>query len=105
MRIKSHPEANEITDYPLPPTEQKTEILRVVVRESMSADLLERLIADIVSVTEKLVDSDPVDLSTLQIQRHGVDRRTRSRVHGQQHHHVPATWMKKMGEGVHKTVC
>lgn len=33
-----------IPNYPLPPNEEKTEILRVVVRESMSRDLLDRLI-------------------------------------------------------------
>ena len=98
-------DANKITDYPLPPTEQKTEILRVVVRESMSADLLERLISDTVAVTERLVDSDPVDLSSLQSNHHGINQHSRSQVHGQQDHHAPASRMKKMGEGVHKTVC
>ncbi|OKL61807.1 Glutamate decarboxylase [Talaromyces atroroseus] len=97
-----------IPNYPLPPTANKTEILRVVVRESMSADLLERLIADIVAVTDSLVDSDPVDLSRLQTHPHQtrIERRQhRSKEHGQQAHDQPPTWMSKMGEGVHKTVC
>jgi glutamate decarboxylase len=42
-------------DYPLPMNESDTEILRVVVRESMAMDLLDRLIADIFTVTESLV--------------------------------------------------
>jgi glutamate decarboxylase len=51
-----------IPNYALPPSEQDTEILRVVVRESMSADLLDRLIGDILEVTETLMKSDAVDL-------------------------------------------
>ncbi|OWP05756.1 hypothetical protein B2J93_874 [Marssonina coronariae] len=35
-----------IPNYPLPPEEGKIDILRVVVRENMSFDLLDRLIAD-----------------------------------------------------------
>lgn len=74
----------------------------------MSADLLERLIADIIAVTERLVDSDPVDLSTLQTHAHR-SRIERRRDHaeklGQQAHDQPRHQMAKMGEGVHKTVC
>lgn len=95
-------------DYPLPPTANNTEILRVVVRESMSADLLERLIADIVAVTDSLVDSDPVDLSRLQTHPHQtrIERRQhQSEAHGKHAHRQPRTRMDKMGEGVHKTVC
>ena len=46
-----------VPNYPLPPGEDKTEILRVVVRESMSMDLLDRLIADICLVTQNLIVS------------------------------------------------
>ncbi|EED15352.1 glutamate decarboxylase, putative [Talaromyces stipitatus ATCC 10500] len=97
-----------IPNYPLPPTANKIEILRVVVRESMTADLLERLIADIVAVTEKLVDSDPVDLSRLQTHPDRT-RLERKRHHfkelGQQTIDRPHSGMARMGEGVHKTVC
>ncbi|KAL9089203.1 MAG: hypothetical protein Q9159_002674 [Coniocarpon cinnabarinum] len=55
-----------IPNYPLPPNEEKTEILRVVVRESMSRDLLDRLIADICSVTETLMNTDAIDLTMWQ---------------------------------------
>jgi glutamate decarboxylase len=96
-------------DYPLPPTANDTEILRVVIRESMSADLLERLIGDIVAVTERLVESDPVDLSNLQteahhtrIQRHQRHQR-QSKAHEQKNSGKDR--MKSMGQGVHKTVC
>lgn len=46
-----------VPNYPLPPTEDNIEILRVVVRESMSFDLLDRLIADICAVTQDLIVS------------------------------------------------
>lgn len=74
----------------------------------MSADLLERLIADIVAVTERLIDSDPVDLSRLQTHTHRTRierRRDHTEKHGHQAYHEPASRMSKMGEGVHKTVC
>jgi glutamate decarboxylase len=44
-----------VLDYPLPPNEEKIEILRVVVRESMPMDLLDRLICDICAVTEAVM--------------------------------------------------
>lgn len=46
-----------IPNYPLPPKEEKIEILRVVVRESMSFDLLDRLITDICLTTQGLIVS------------------------------------------------
>lgn len=46
-----------IPNYSLPPSEEKTEILRVVVRESMSMNLLDRLIADICRTTQDLIVS------------------------------------------------
>ncbi|KAI9647934.1 glutamate decarboxylase gad1 [Ciborinia camelliae] len=54
-----------IPNYPLPPREETTEILRVVVRESMSFDLLDRLISDICSTTQSLIESDVQDLRLL----------------------------------------
>lgn len=49
-------------DYPLPPSEEKTEILRVVVRESLSLDMIDRLVTDIGHVMEQLMVSTVVDL-------------------------------------------
>jgi glutamate decarboxylase len=46
-----------IPNYPLPPNEENIEILRVVVRESMSFDLLDRLITDICQTTQDLMVS------------------------------------------------
>jgi hypothetical protein len=36
--------------YPLPPSCEDTEILRVVIRESLSGDLARKLLADIIQV-------------------------------------------------------
>jgi len=96
--------ADLCVDYPLPPNEEKTEILRVVVRESMSMDLLDRLISDIIAVTQTLMESEIGDLSALQPtstsiekqhQSQGVDAKNRTK-HGSK---------RPMSEGVHRTVC
>jgi glutamate decarboxylase len=97
-----------IPNYELPPNEEKTEILRVVVRESMSFDLLDRLIADLVSVTENLIDDDKVDTSILKKQDPaGTSRR-------QELHKKWAETEKAVMEdrnrgrlagGVHRTTC
>jgi len=51
-----------LPNYPLPPNEEKVEILRVVVRESFSSSMCDRLIEDIVQVTECLMVADTVEL-------------------------------------------
>ncbi|KAK9472693.1 pyridoxal phosphate-dependent transferase [Dipodascopsis tothii] len=61
LRVKQY----IIPNYPLPPDEEDIEILRVVVRESMTADLLQRLMTDIVSVMETLMDADEVEIASL----------------------------------------
>ncbi|ORY27321.1 pyridoxal phosphate-dependent transferase [Naematelia encephala] len=45
-----------VPNYPLPPNCEDTEILRVVVRESLSGDLGRKLIEDILQVTEDLLN-------------------------------------------------
>lgn len=55
-----------IPNYGLPPSEHDTKILRVTVRESMSHDLIERLLSDICEVMERMMESDELDLSILQ---------------------------------------
>jgi glutamate decarboxylase len=47
-----------VPNYALPPNEQDTEILRIVVRESMTADIIERVITDICEATESLINKD-----------------------------------------------
>ncbi|KAI5816568.1 pyridoxal phosphate-dependent transferase [Pyronema omphalodes] len=60
LRVKGY----IIPNYALPPNGQNIEILRVVVRESMGADLMDMLISDILSTTETLMKSDEVDLAS-----------------------------------------
>ena len=96
-----------IPNYPLPPTEEKTEILRVVVRESMSLDLLDMLITDIISVTEALMGSDPIDLTMFQPGpsvggKKRVEKQLQSKGLGHDEKHKAKRGMEK---GVHRTVC
>ncbi|QRV81870.1 Pyridoxal-dependent decarboxylase conserved domain [Ceratobasidium sp. AG-Ba] len=44
-----------VPNYALPPNEENVEILRIVVRESMSADLVEKVVVDILQITESLM--------------------------------------------------
>lgn len=44
-------------NYELPPNAEDQEVLRVVVRESMSEDLVEKFVVDLMMVTENLMDS------------------------------------------------
>ncbi|KAK7021936.1 glutamate decarboxylase gad1 [Paramarasmius palmivorus] len=45
-----------VPNYGAPEGEKDTEILRVVVRETLSEDLIERLVADIIEITESMMD-------------------------------------------------
>lgn len=89
-------------DYPLPPTEDKTEILRVVVRESMSLDLLDRLISDIIAVTQTLMESDTVDLAAFQPGATSIEKQQSSLGFDAKHRHHAK---QPMSKGVHRTVC
>ena len=91
-----------IPNYPLPPKEDKTEILRVVVRESMSLDLLDRLITDIIAVTEQLMNSDPMDLSAFQPGSTGIEKQHQSKGVDHKNKHKAK---RPMSKGVHRAVC
>lgn len=93
---------NLFTDYPLPPAEEKQEILRVVVRESMSADLVDKLISDIVEVTQTLMEADQSDLSAWQPASTTLEKQHSSRGHDAKHRHHAKHPMSK---GVHRSVC
>ena len=94
-----------IPNYPLPPNEDKIEILRVVVRESMSFDLLDRLITDICLTTQGLIDSDGQDLSILNQSKDTSMEKQHSKV-GESHNKGQGKGGKRpMSEGVHRTVC
>jgi glutamate decarboxylase len=90
-----------VLDYPLPPNEENIEILRVVVRESMPMDLLDRLICDICAVTEALMKmEDDFDIATWQAfpskasSSKGADATTGRR-----------STVVDMKGGVHRSVC
>ncbi|PNS14852.1 Glutamate decarboxylase [Sphaceloma murrayae] len=91
-----------IPNYPLPPGEDKTEILRVVVRESMSLDLLERLIEDIVATMEQIQSlKDGFDLAAWQPSQ-SIEKQ-----HGSQglDHKNKHKATRPMHHGVHRSVC
>ncbi|TDZ34118.1 Glutamate decarboxylase [Colletotrichum sidae] len=102
-----------IPNYPLPPTEEKIEILRVVVRETMTFDLLERLLTDIAAVTETLMENDEIDLQVLR-KHHG---RKKVRVKGDEEKEkkqreekegaakVIGREVRSMEDGIHRAVC
>jgi glutamate decarboxylase len=82
--------------------ESETEILRVVVRESMAMDLLDRLIADLLTVTESLIkiegsfdiaewEAFPTNASSSR----GTDVLGRRRT----------AWKFDEGDAIHKSVC
>ena len=100
LRVKQY----IIPNYPLPPNEDKKEILRVVVRESMSLDLLDRLITDIVTVTEQLMKSDPMDLSFIQggAASNTIEKQHQSKGVDHANKHKA---QRPMSKGVHRTVC
>ncbi|KAI0204165.1 glutamate decarboxylase [Astrocystis sublimbata] len=85
-----------IPNYALPPDENQIEILRVVVRESMSLDLLDRLISDIVSVTQQLIEKQNTDASVLapkELEGKESKQKTSGGV------------VKRLEDGIHRTVC
>ena len=88
-------------DYPLPPNEEKTEILRVVVRESLSLDMIDRLVTDIVAITETLIKTDAIDIAAWQPSS-SVEKTHGSHGLTSKHKHKAK---QPMSEGVHRSVC
>jgi len=93
-----------VPNYPLPPTEEKTEILRIVVRESMSMDLLDRLISDIIAVTQALMESEIGDLSALQPTSTSIEKQHQSQGVDAKHRKKHGS-KRPMSEGVHRAIC
>ena len=92
-----------IPNYPLPPNEEKTEILRVVVRESMSLDLLDRLISDICAVMENIMNTNAeVDLAAWQPFSVSTEKKHASQGHDSKNKHKAR---RPMHHGVHRSVC
>lgn len=53
LRVKGY----ILPNYPLPPNSEAVQVLRVVVRYTLTVDLLDRLMSDIVHVVERLIDA------------------------------------------------
>ncbi|KAH6628478.1 glutamate decarboxylase [Chaetomium tenue] len=79
-----------IPNYALPPRADATEILRVVIRVNMSLDLLERLVGDVVQVTERLMEGGEGGLASV-LHRRGREAEGREG--------------ERKGEGIHRSVC
>ncbi|TGJ87597.1 hypothetical protein E0Z10_g1164 [Xylaria hypoxylon] len=92
-----------IPNYALPPDENQTEILRVVVRESMSLDLLDRLISDLVSVTQTLMDKEGAEVSSLKHKDAGHAGIQSETKYSQQP--ISGGVVKRLEDGIHRTVC
>ena len=68
----------------------------------MSLDLLDRLVTDIMAVTETLANSDAVDLEAYQPGSTTVEKQHGSQGHDKKNAHKAK---HPMGKGVHRTVC
>ncbi|CAG8953556.1 hypothetical protein HYFRA_00010014 [Hymenoscyphus fraxineus] len=95
-----------IPNYPLPPKADDLEILRVVVRESMSLDLLDRLISDICETTQSLIENDETDLSILSQRKDTSAEKTHSSSGEHSGKKGQGRGGKRpMSEGIHRSVC
>jgi len=81
-----------VPNYNLPPNEEKVEILRIVVRESMNADIIENVAKDIFEITEQIMKSDsPLTVMAVAATVSGpstsVEHELRQRRHGDDKRH------------------
>lgn len=75
----------------------------MVVRESMSLDLLDRLISDICATMESVMEiSSEVDLAGWQPFSTSAEKKHGSQGHDSKHKHHAK---RPMSEGVHRSVC
>ena len=74
----------------------------MVVRESMSMDLLDRLIADILTITQQLMNTDELDLAAFQPGTSTIEKEHMSKGVDKQNIHKAE---RPMREGVHRSVC
>ena len=65
-------------------------------------DLLDRLITDIISTTEQMMNSDAIDLGPFQPGGMGVEKQHQSKGVDHLHKHKAE---RPMHKGVHRTVC
>jgi glutamate decarboxylase len=75
----------------------------VVVRESLSLDMIDRLVADICAVTEMLMNTDAVDLAAFQPSAApSIEKQHANKGLRREHKHKA---QRPMSEGVHRSVC
>ena len=94
-----------IPNYPLPPNEEKTDILRIVVRESMSFDLLDRLIADICDVTSRLMETSPGDLGFIHAEHNTSAEKQLSSKGKPVEKGQGKDGERPMSDGIHRSIC
>ena len=96
-----------IPNYALPPRENNTQILRVVVRENMSYDMIDRLLADICDAMERMMENDQLDLSILQKQPKRLRLKDEKEVEEQKKSTAAQAKsnVESMMKGVYKGVC
>lgn len=70
----------------------------------MSLDLLDRLISDIIAVTQTLMEFDGGDLTALQPTATSIEKQHQSQGVDAKHRKKHGS-RKPMSEGVHRTVC
>ncbi len=75
----------------------------MVIRESMSLDLLDRLISDLFAVTQQLMTTDVIDLAAFQPGGSQTVEKIHS-IKGLSHNHKHEA-RRPMNEGVHRSVC
>jgi len=76
-----------VPNYDLPPTLSQVDILRVVVKDNFTEALLDRLVADIVEITEDLIKQDsPVHALSILARHHGTPS-SHERAHGRVEDH------------------
>ena len=71
-----------------------------MVRETLSVDLIDRLISDICEVTETLMQSDKFDLAAWQPGTSSVEKK-----HRQEQKKEKESVKAPMHEGIHRSVC
>ncbi|KAF2669119.1 glutamate decarboxylase [Microthyrium microscopicum] len=100
MRMKGY----IIPNYPLPPDGESIEILRVVVRESMALDLMDKLISDLAQVTESLIEiEDDFDIASWNpFPKKGSSTKSKSNQGGDDGKEKNNS---DMTGGVHRSVC
>jgi glutamate decarboxylase len=74
----------------------------VVVRESLSLDMIDRLITDICGVTELLMKTDAVDLAAFQPGTASIEKTHANKGLKKEHKHKA---QRPTTDGVYRTVC